>query len=286
MKNHESTSERRFISSSLSVKKSLVFAIVAGAMGLGIVQTQDAEAGPSAREIMGKVSVSRKLDGSEAVVSMKIINDKGQTRERTLSMATKLYDSGNTEKRVYNFTSPSEVKGTGVLVFDYENKADDVWVYLPALRKTRRIVSSERSKSFMGSEFSYGDLNIPELDEFNYTLVKEESAGGEACYVVDVVPKSKDIAESEGYSKKTYWISKEKFVVRKGLYYDLDGKLLKELTANDIKLLDTNKKRYRAMKMEMVNKQNGRRSLFETEKVAFAPGTKDEYFTTQHLERL
>ena len=65
----------------------------------------------------------------------------------------------------------------------------------------------------MGSEFSYGDLNIPALDDFDYKLVKQEPFGGETCYVIDATPKSKEIAETEGYSKKTYWVSKDKFAV-------------------------------------------------------------------------
>ena len=129
---------------------------------------------PSPREIMEKVTTTRKLDGSEAVVKMTVMDDKKQSRERDITMATKLYDGGKTEKRIYRFLSPADVQGTGVLVFDYQDKSDDVWIYLPALRKTRRIVSSQRAQAFMGSEFSYGDLNIPSLDEFDYKLVKQE----------------------------------------------------------------------------------------------------------------
>lgn len=245
----------------------------------------EALAAPSAREIMDKVTVARKLDGSEAVIKMNILNEKGQSRERKISMATKLFDGGKTEKRIYRFLSPADVEGTGVLVFDYEARADDVWVFLPALRKTRRIVSSQRSQSFMGSEFSYGDLNIPALDDFTYQLAKDEAFGGEDCYVVDVLPKTPQIAEGEGYSKKTYWVSKAKFAVRRGLYYDLEKKLLKELLSSDLKLLDAKNKRYRPLHMEMVNKQNGRRSVFDSEKVNFAPETKDDFFTTRYLER-
>jgi outer membrane lipoprotein-sorting protein len=247
--------------------------------------TAQAEKGPSAREIMDKVTTTRKLDGSEAVIKMTVLGEGGQAREREISMATKLYDGGKTEKRIYRFLSPADVQGTGILVYDYEAKPDDVWIYLPALRKTRRVVSTQRAQSFMGSEFSYGDLNIPSLDDFGYTLVKEEASGGEPCYVIDLVPKSKEIAEAEGYSKKTYWVSKAKMAVVRGLYYDKDGKLLKELIAQDIKLLDPKNKRYRAMHMEMINKQNGRKSVFETKKVTFSPSTKDEYFTTAYLER-
>jgi outer membrane lipoprotein-sorting protein len=244
-----------------------------------------AAAAESARDIMQKVTVTRKLAGSEALVKMTTYDDKGQARERQISMATKLYDGGKTEKRVYRFVSPADVQGTSILVFDYEDKPDDVWIYLPALRKTRRVVSSQRSQSFMGSEFSYGDLNIPALDEFDYRLVKEEPIKGEPCWVIDLTPKSKDIADSDGYSKKTYWVSKDKYTVLRGLYYDKDGKLLKELVAENVKLLDPKNKRYRPMHMEMINKQNGRRSVFESTKIAFAPNTKDEYFTTAYLER-
>ena len=257
------------------------------ALGLGAAhERSSAQAAAGAREIMDKVALTRKLDGSEAVVKMISAGDGGSApRERKITMATKLFDGGKTEKRIYRFLSPADVQGTGVLVFDYETQADDVWIYLPALRKTRRIVSSQKSQSFMGSEFTYGDLNIPPLDDYNYTLVKEEDYGGEGCFVIDVVPKKKETGTEEGYSKKTYWVSKAKFAIRKGLYYDGGGALLKELKADDIKLLDAKKNRYRAMKMEMTNKKNNRRSVFESEKVTLAPDTKDEFFTPRYLER-
>jgi hypothetical protein len=262
---------------------SLGFAFAVGAALL--LPGTAAQAGPSPRDIMDKAAQARKLDGSEAVVKMIMTDDKGAVRERKITMATKLFDGGKTEKRILRFLSPSDVKGTGVLVFDYDTQSDDVWIFLPAMRKTRRIVSSQRSQSFLGSEFSFGDLNVPSLDEFTYNLVKEENAGGEACFVIDATPKDKAIADAEGYSKKTYWISKATYSVRKGLFYDPAGKLLKELNASDIKLLDPANKRYRAMKMEMVNKQNGRKSVFESEKVTLAKDTSDEFFTTRYLER-
>ncbi|HEY4183480.1 MAG TPA: outer membrane lipoprotein-sorting protein [Polyangia bacterium] len=260
----------------------LALTMTAGAL----TQATAAQAALSARDIMEKVTVTRKVDGSEAVVKMTIVGDKGQTREREIAVATKVFDGGKTEKRVSRFLSPADVQGTAVLVFDYESKADDVWIYLPAMRKTRRIVSSQGSQSFMGSEFTYSDLNIPALDDFNYTLGKEEPCGaGETCWVIDVLPKSKETADSEGYSKKTYWVTKDKFTAVRGLMYDKDGKLLKELVQKDFKLLDPKNKRYRPMQMEMTNKQNGRRSTFEFKKMSFMPNTKDDYFTTSYLER-
>jgi hypothetical protein len=246
-----------------------------------------AQAGePSGKEIMEKVTITRKLDGSEATVKMSMYDEKGQVREREITMATKLYDGGKTEKRVYRFLSPADVKGTGILVFDYENKADDMWIFMPALRKTRRILSSQGTQAFMGSEFSFSDLNIPAIDDFKYTVQKEEAcAGGDTCWTIDVLPKSKEVSDADGYSKKTYWVSKSKFVVVRGLYYARDGKLLKELVTRDIKLLDAKNKRYRSLHMEMINKQTNCHSVFETTKMNFAPNTKDEYFTTSYIER-
>ena len=262
---------------------SLGLAFAAGAcLLLGGV---DVHAGASPRDIMDKSIQARKLDGSEAVVKMVIGDDKGATRERKMTMATKLYDGGKTEKRIVRFLAPADVKGTGVLMFDYDSAPDDVWIFLPALRKTRRIVSSQRSQSFLGSEFSFGDLSAPSLDEFKYDLVKEEAAGGEPCFVIDVTPKEKATGDAEGYSKKTVWISKAAYVVRRTQFFDAGGKLLKELNTSDVKLIDPEHKRYRAMKMEMVNKQNGRKSIFESEKVNLVADTKDEYFTTRYLER-
>ena len=254
--------------------------VLSAALGLGLLApTQEAAAGPDGKQIMSKVADARKLNGSEAVVKMKILNKKGQARERTLSMATKMF--GDTEKRVYKFLAPADVKGTGVLVFDHSGKDDDVWVFMPALRKVRRIVSSQKSKDFMGSEFSYADLNIPSISDYVYKVLGDETAGGESCFVVEVTPKNDSVAESEGYSKKKYWISKKTYTVRKGLYYNLDGKEFKELSTKDVKNLGG---KYRAMHMEMVNKTNGRKSVFITEKVNVT-SPKDEFFEQSYIER-
>lgn len=248
------------------------------ALGLGL---GSAIAAPDAQQIMQKVAETKTLDGSEALVKMTVTGKE----PRSLSMATKLYDGGKTEKRIIRFLKPTDVQGTGVLVFDYENKADDVMLYLPAMKKTRRIAGSQKSQAFMGSEFTYGDFNTPSLTDFTYKLLKEENAGGEACFVIEVLPKTPAIGEAEGYSKKIYWVSKATHTVRKGEYYDAGGDLLKVLTTSDVKLLDSAKKRFRAMKLEMENKKNGRKSVFETEKIAFSPNVKDEYFTASYLEK-
>jgi outer membrane lipoprotein-sorting protein len=259
---------------------------LAAAASFGLLShTLSASAGPSPADIMGKVAANLKLEGSEAVVKMTVVEKSGSSKTNKLSMATKLYEGGSVEKRIYRFLEPTDVKGTSILVFDNESKADDLWIFMPALRKVRRIVSSDRGKAFMGSEFSYADLTIPDLSAYSATLVKEEPAGGEPCYVLDITPKDPAAAKEDGYSKKTYWVSKTTFVVRKGVFYDAAGAKLKEMNTSDIKALGDKVKHHRALKMEMVNLQSGRKSMFTTEAINYAPNTKDEYFTTAYLER-
>jgi outer membrane lipoprotein-sorting protein len=250
---------------------------------LGTFTAQAAD--PTPIQIMQNASDVRKLDGSESVMSLTIIDEKGEKRTREIAMAAKTYDNGQTEKRVYRFLSPADVKGTGVLAFDYDSKDDDMWIFLPALRKTRRIVSGEKSKSFMGSEFSNADMNTPILDNYKLTLKGVEKVDGADCYSIEVLPKDKKVGSEEGYSKKIVWVAKADFTIRKSDFFDADGKLLKELIVKNVKVVDKAKNRYRGMYMEMTNKQNNRRSVFETTKIENSPNISDDHFTTQYLER-
>ncbi len=239
----------------------------------------------SAKQIMDRSFEATKLKGSEAVSTMTIIDSKGRDRVRRIAQVTKLYNSGDTEKKLIRFLSPADVKGTGLLTFDYKVKDDDMWLYMPALRKTRRIISSEKGKSFMGSEFSYSDTSPPNLDDFNYKKLGEADANGTLCWKIEMLPINDDIADENGFSKKISFISKEDFVLRKAVYYDLDGELLKDLDVKEIRELDIKNHKYRLIHMIMENKQNNRKSILIVDKIQFSPDVKDEFFTTRYLER-
>ncbi|MCK4663023.1 MAG: outer membrane lipoprotein-sorting protein [Bacteroidales bacterium] len=235
------------------------------------------------RQIMEKQKEASKLEGSEMVGTLKIINQKGRERIRKTSIATKSYGN-DINKRIIIFLYPADVKGTGMLVFDYENKNDDMWIYMPALRKTRRIVSSEKGKSFMGSEFTNADISTPNLDDFNYKKLGTEQVNVD-CWKIESTPKDEDIADENGYSKRIIYIGKKDFVIRKTVYYNLDNELHKILEGKNIKLIDTENKKYMATEMTMSNKQNGRKSIWIIEEIVVNPNIKDEYFTTDYLEK-
>ena len=131
----------------------------------------------TAKQIVDKSYQATELAGSEVLSTMTIIDNRGRKRVRKIATVSKLYDNGETEKRLIRFLSPADVKGTGLLTFDYDNKDDDMWLFMPALRKTRRIVSTEKAKNFMGSEFTYADITPPILDDFSYDILGEEVGG-------------------------------------------------------------------------------------------------------------
>ena len=152
---------------------------------------------------------------------------------------------------------------------------------MPALRKTRRIVSSENAKSFMGSEFSYADMSTPAVEDFNYKFLTEQKVDGHDCYVLEIIPKNKTIANENGFSKKISYIDKRIFVVRKATYYNLAGEKEKEMTVSAIAEVDTKNHKYRFKEMTMVNLKNKRKSVLNNNVIKFTPSISDSYFTTR-----
>lgn len=266
----------------MKIYKSISITIILGLMGLTFING----APPEGREIMQKSRDVSKLDGMEAISTLHIYDAKGRERVRQTSMASKLFESGTTEKRIIRFLSPAEVKGTGMLIYDYEKRNDDMWIYMPALRKTRRIISHEKSKSFMGSEFSNADMSAPNLEDFEYTLSGSEFVAGTDCWIVEVVPANEDVLDEVGYDRQVAWIGKQDYVFRKAKYYDEDGELYKEMTSTSVKQLGSSGNKYIATRMEMSNVQNGRRSVLTIDKIQYNPDVKEEYFTLGYLERL
>jgi hypothetical protein len=234
---------------------------------------------------MEKVREVSRVRGLEAVSTLRIYDSKGRERVRQTSMASREFDNGATEKRIIRFLSPAEVRGTGMLIVDHVDRSDDMWIYMPALRKTRRIVSREKSKSFMGSEFSNADMSAPNLDDFEYELLRSENLDGIDCWVIESVPLNEEIMDEMGYDRRVSWIGKSDHVQRKAEYYNQDDELFKRLRADNVRAIDPEGRKFMAMHMEMVNEMNGRRSVMTIDRIQYNPDVKEEFFTLSYLER-
>jgi outer membrane lipoprotein-sorting protein len=168
-------------------------------------------------------------DDQTSTLTMTLINKSGQTRIRKIKQFTK--DMGNVEKSIMFFLSPADVKNTSFMNWTYDSdKDDDQWIYLPALKKVKRISSDSKSDYFMGSDFTYDDLGDRKLDADEHKLLREETVDGHDCYVVESISKDEDYM----YSKTITWIRKENFVGLKKEFYDEDGELLKTLSIKEV----------------------------------------------------
>jgi len=253
-------------------------------VGLALTVTSWAQAPEDPRDIMKKSRDQAKLNGLEAKSTLEINDGKGNQRIRETSMLSKIFPDG-TEKRSILFLSPSDVKGTGILIWDFEGKEDNMWIYMPALRKSRKIVSSEKSKNFMGSEFSNSDLAVGNLDDFTYTLDGTEAVNQQECWKIKITPATPNIATDYGISSKTTWISKKDYMPRKTVFNDQEGKPWKEMTYSGIKLMDPKAGKYFISEMEIKNLKNGRSSKMTMSQMAYNPAVKDENFTLNFIEK-
>ena len=199
-------------------------------------------------------------------------------------MASRIFPDG-TEKRAILFLSPADVKGTGILIWDYEGKEDNMWIFMPALRKSRKIVSSEKSRNFMGSEFSNADLAVENIDDFTYEMDGTETIDQELCWKIKVKPGTSQIASENAISMKTTWISQKDFMPRKTSFLDPEGKPWKEMSFSGIKLMDAKNDKYFISQMEVRNLKNGRFSKMNMTEMVYNPNVKEEYFTLAFIEK-
>jgi hypothetical protein len=216
----------------------------------------------TAREISDKAMNMIEKNSMEMTSVLKIMDDKGRERVRKMVISTREFNG--ITKTLVKFLEPADIRGTAMLVYDYPDTPDDMWIYLPALRKVRRIVSDEKGNSFMGSEFSNADLSIPEPENFEYKIVSVELLDGSDCWKIEASCKNGDISQEYGYVKRLMWIDKNNFLTRKIEYYDMKGELHKVQRFSNYQKRPNG--RYFAYSMEKENIQNGRKSIMVVEK--------------------
>jgi len=217
-------------------------------------------------------------DDMTANLKMVLVSSSGNERVRKIKQFSR--DFGDVEKKIMFFVSPADVKNTSFMSWSYdeEGKDDDQWIYLPALKKTKRISSDSKSDYFMGSDFTYDDLGDRKPADDTHKLLREETIDGKDCYVVESIPKDEDYM----YSKTITWIIKDEWIGLKKDFYDEDGEYLKTLSVKkyeDIKgfLIVTH--------TEMNNVQKNHKTIMELTNVKINTGISKSKFTERIMTR-
>ena len=246
-------------------------------------ETRSAEL--SGRDIMEKNFYAGKVQHLLNESTMTLTNDKGQQRVRKMRSASILQPNGIDSKLLIRFLFPGDVQGSGYLQIQHYEGEDDMWIYLPALKKVRRLVANNKKDSFVGSDFSYGDILLPVVDTYRHQLLRSEPIDGEDCYVVEMTPATEQIKKDYGYSKWIAWVRKTNFMEKKAEYYDGAGRLLKTQLIPTVKEVDPKAHKWWAVRREVVNHQTGHRTELLFDVLDAGRPVSDDFFTTRYLER-
>ena len=211
-----------------------------------------------------------------ALAQMVLKNRQGQTSSREMKIQA-LEQKKDGDHRLITFAEPRDVKGTAFLVHTKKVGNDDQWLFLPALKRVKRISSNNKSGPFVGSEFAYEDLSSQEVEKYTYRYLKDETVDGMSCYVVERYPEDK----KSGYTRQITWIDKEQYRVLKTDYYDRKDALLKTLTAKGYKEYNGY---WRADSFFMENHQTGKSTLLDWRNYEFGQDLRESSFTATRLK--
>ena len=213
-------------------------------------------------------------------LNLVITEKNGAVRNRTFSMTSKSYP-GEIEKRLIRFIEPADVRGTSMLIIDNRDIADEMWIYLPALKKTRRIVTSEKGRSFMSSEFSNADMSSPAVNDFTHRHLAD--SGNDNQWIIESIPADDDKADEYGYARKISYIARDTYQVNKMEFYNFDNKLFKVI---DIKSVFPFKEgKYMIKDMVAANLLTGRKSEIIFSNITEGSEVDDSNFTLRNLEK-
>lgn len=217
--------------------------------------------------------------GDTTAKMVMILSDRlGRTSKRFIRFKT-LEVEGDGDKALSIFDKPRDIRGTAMLTFSHAVKPDDQWMYLPALKRVKRISSKNKSGPFMGSEFAFEDLGSQEVEKYTYKWLRDETLEGVECFVVERRPAYK----YSGYTRQEVWIDKAEYRAMKAVYYDRKNSLLKTQTFAGYKqYLD---QFWRAETMNMVNHQTGKSTRLEWRDYRFRVGLQDRDFNRNSLKR-
>jgi len=239
----------------------------------------------TARAIMERVDA--RDDGDNAITDMEmvLIDRRGNERVRRIRSFTR--DRGEDRLQIMFFLYPPDVEGTGFLTWDYEGseRDDDQWLYLPALHKTKRIASSGKSGSFMGSDFSYADMTSSALDDYDYTLVKETEVRGHPVWVVEAIPRTRQIVDETGYDKSLLLVRKDNDVVVRAVHWVKGGEDLRYMDVLSLELIEGI---WVGTEIHMTTKRNREtrhKTVLRLDNVRFNQDLPEELFTVHRLEK-
>jgi len=238
--------------------------------------------GQNADSIMWKVYTRPTWKDMKGELTLTLVSSKGSERKRKMHIWSYTDPKTDETKMLMVFVEPPDLRGTKFLIHEHKNRDDDMWFYLPALRKVKRIAAGGKAGSFMGSDFSNYDIGGGEYEDWNYTLLGDTLLDGISIWIIEATPKSPEIVKKSGYTKIIKWVRDDNYIVIRSDYYDRSGELFKRIEVSEIKemggiLFET--------RMEAIDLDSGHRSIFQFENIEVNIGLSTSIFTLRSLTR-
>ena len=244
-----------------------------------------AQAELSAREIMERVDDRDDGDNGIMDLTMTLVDKNGDRRLRKIRSFLK--DKGEDKQRMMFFLEPADVKDTSFLTYDYDEyaKDDDQWLYLPALRKTKRIASSDKSGAFMGSDFNYADMTRKDLDAYDFEILKEMEVRDAPVWLIEALPKTREEIDETGYKKSWLMVRKDIFMVVRAVHWTDEGDSVKYMDTPKLEQIDGI---WVATHMTMTTKR-GKTTVHHTDlefsQVRFNQDLEQDMFSVRRMEK-
>ena len=243
----------------------------------------EAKESMTGREVVVRYDRQIRASTEEVEMTMNLINKDGKARTRQLVSISKTNEEGKQDS-LLRFVEPADVRGTALLTHEHADADDDRWLYLPALRKTRRVAATDDSDNFMGSDFAYEDIDFEELNAFDYKLLGDEIKDGFDCYIVEATPSTEKKAKESGYSRRIMWIRKDNYFMVAVDYYNSRNELTKQRKAYEIKLVDGTEK-WRPERQVMINLKTGHKTELKYSNFVIGANVSDRTFSLRELTR-
>lgn len=257
--------------------------IVVAAIGFLLYSRLAWSAPPEAANLMERSAEVARFSTSTANALFVLENQAGSRRERRATLASKLRDNGRDSMRLVKFEAPADIKGTATLLIESSGKDDDMWVYLPAMKKVRRLAASNKRDSFVGTDFSYGDVLGYKTSEWTHTLLGERVRDDVSHLVVESIPASENIKNDTGYSKRTTWLRKDTLAVTLVETLDVGGQPYKRFVFSDLRAVNAAGTQWQPMKAVGNNLQSGHSTTITFTDFKVGSRLSDEQFSADAL---
>lgn len=265
----------------ISRKLIILFTLLALPFISGICAAND---DPKARTIMERVDARDDGNTQKSNLEMILIDKNGGKRIRRIASFAK--DYGDDTYKLMFFQKPSDVKNTAFLSYDYSGERDDdQWLYLPSIRKTKRIANDDKTSAFMGSDFSYADMTDRELDNYFYKLLGEKKAHGHPCWLIQITPRNDEVVNKYGYTKSVVFVRKDIDMTVRAVNWVKDGKKVKYF---DIKKLENIDGIWTAREIHMTTKRGKateHKTVLKFSNVQYNFDLDDNEFTVRRIEK-